>query len=57
MAEILQEYDFFICSIQNFARKVKQFHRKYYITWLIDLRNKLQDRKIIDFIFRPFLFY
>ena len=32
MVEILQEHHFFICSIQNFARKVKQFHRKHYIT-------------------------
>ena len=43
MAEILQEHDFLTWSIQNFVRKVKQFVRKYYITWLIDLANKLHD--------------
>ena len=36
---------------QNVVRKVKQFVRKYYITWLIDLANKLYDvEKFIDFI-------
>ena len=49
MAEIPREHDF-LRSIQNFVRKVKQFLRKYYITWLIDLANKLYNRKIIDFI-------
>ena len=34
--------DFLTCSIKNVVRKVKQFVRKY-ITWLIDLANKLYD--------------
>ena len=50
MEEIPQEYHFLTWSIQNFERKVKQFVRKYYITWLIDLANNLYDRKILDFI-------
>ena len=29
--------------LQNFVRKVKQFVRKYYITWFIDLANKLYN--------------
>ena len=33
MAEILQEYDFLTCSIQNFVRKVKQ-KINYVINWL-----------------------
>ena len=49
MAEIPKEHDF-LRSIQNFVRKVKQFLKKYYITWLIDLANKLYNRKILDFI-------
>ena len=49
MEEIPKEHDF-LRSIQNFVRKVKQFLRKYYITWLIDLANKLYNRKILDFI-------
>ena len=49
MAEIPKEHDF-LRSIQNFVRKVKQFLRKYYITWLNDLANKLYNRKILDFI-------
>ena len=49
MAEIPKEHDF-LRSIQNFVRRVKQFLRKYYITWLIDLANKLYNRKILDFI-------
>ena len=39
MTGIPQEHDFLTWSIQNFVRKVKQFVRKYYITWLIDLAN------------------
>ena len=35
MAEIPQECDFLTWSIQNFVKKVKQFVRKCYITWLI----------------------
>ena len=42
MAEIPQKRDFLTWSIQNFVRKVKQFVRKY-ITWLIDLANKIYD--------------
>ena len=40
VAKIPQKHDFLTYSIQNFARKLKQFVRKY-ITWLIDLANKL----------------
>ena len=40
MAEILEKHDFLTWSIQNFLRKVKQFVRKHYITWLTDLANK-----------------
>ena len=35
IAEIPQESDFITWSIKNFVRKVKQFVKKYYITWLI----------------------
>ena len=35
MGEIPQECDFLTWSIQNIVKKVKQFVRKYYITWLI----------------------
>ena len=41
MAENPQKRDFVTWTIQNIPRKVKQFVRKYYITWLIDLANKL----------------
>ena len=44
-----------VIKIQNFVRKVKQFVRKYYITWLIDLANKFYDRKTLDFILCHFL--
>ena len=47
MAGITQKLDFLTWSIQNFIKKVKQFVTKYYITWLIDLANKLYD---IDFL-------
>ena len=51
MTEILQKRDFLIWSIQSFLRKVKQFVRKYYITWLIHLANKLFDvEKFFDLI-------
>ena len=43
MVEIPQEHYFLTWNIQNFVRQVKQFVRKYYITWLIDLANKLYD--------------
>ena len=43
MAEIPQKRNFLTWSIQNFVRKVKQFVKKYYITWLIDLANTLYD--------------
>ena len=44
-------FDFLTWSIQNFVRTVKQFVRKYYITWIIYLADKLYDReKFIDFI-------
>ena len=35
MAEVPQEHDFLTQGIQIFVRKVKQFVRKYYITWII----------------------
>ena len=35
MVDISQEQDFRTSGIQTFARKVKQFLRKYYISWLI----------------------
>ena len=35
MQETPQECDFLTCSIQNLVRKVKQFVRKYYISWII----------------------
>ena len=41
MAEIPQERDFLTWSIQNFVTKVKQFVRKYYVTWLIDQFDSL----------------
>ena len=51
MAEIPQKRDYLTWSIQIFVRKVKQFVRKYYITWLIYLANKLCDiKKYLDFI-------
>ena len=51
MAEIPQKRNFLTFSIQNFVRKVKKFVRKYYITWLIYLVNKLYDiEKFLDFI-------
>ena len=43
MAEIPQKHNFLTLSIQNLVRKVKQFVRKYYNTWFIDLANKLYD--------------
>ena len=45
MAEIPEKCNFLTWSIENFVRKVKSFVRKYYITWLIDLANKLHDVK------------
>ena len=50
MAEIPQKHDFLTSRIQNSVIKVKQFVRKYYITWLIELANKLWHKKILDFI-------
>ena len=51
MAETPQKDDFISWSIQNSVRKVKQFVRKYYITWLVYLANKLYDlEKFLDFI-------
>ena len=51
MAEIPQKHDFLTWSFQNFVRKVEQFVRKYYITWLIYLANKLYDiEEFLDFI-------
>ena len=45
MAAILQEHSFLTWSIQNFVKKVKQFVRKFYVTLLIDLANKLYDMR------------
>ena len=42
LAEIPQKRHFLTWSIQIFFKKVEQFFRKYYITWLIDLANKLK---------------
>ena len=51
MAEVPQKQDFLTWSIQNIISKVKQFVKKYYITWLIYLANKLHDvEKCLDFI-------
>ena len=51
MAEIPLKRDFLTWSIQNFVRKGKQFDRRYDITWLIDLVNKLYDvEQFLDFI-------
>ena len=51
MAEVTQKRDFLTWSIQSFLRKVKEFVRKYYITWLIHLANKLYDvEKFFDLI-------
>ena len=50
MAEITQEHDFLTWSIQNFVTEVKQCVRKYHITWLIDLGNKLHEIENLDFI-------
>ena len=46
VAEIPQKRDFLTWSIQNFVRKVKQFVRKYYITWLIDLANYMTSKNV-----------
>ena len=51
MAEIPQKHDFLTWSIQNLVWKVKEFVRKYYINWLINLGNKLYNiEKFLDFI-------
>ena len=51
MIDIPQKPDFLTCSIQNSVRKVKQVDAKY-ITWLIDLTEKLYDtEKFLDFIY------
>ena len=43
MTKTPQKCDFLTLSIQNIVRKVEQFVRKSYITWLIDLVNKIYD--------------
>ena len=43
ITEIPKKHNFLIWSIENFVRKVKEFARKYYITWLINLAKKLYD--------------
>ena len=51
MAEIPLKRDFLTWSIQNFVRKGKQIDRRYDITRLIDLANKLYDvEQFLDFI-------
>ena len=42
---------FLTWRIKNFVWKVKQLVRKYYITWLIDLANKLYavEKLLISF--------
>ena len=56
MTEFPQKLNFLSWSIQVLVKKVKQFVRKYYITWLIDLGNKLYDvEKFLDFVLYPAL--
>ena len=56
MREFPQKLNFLSWSIQVLVKKVKQFVRKYYITWLIDLGNKLYDvEKFLDFVLYPAL--
>ena len=43
MAKFHKKHNFLTWSIHNYVRKVKQFVRKCYITWLIDLANRLYD--------------
>ena len=43
VTDITQKRDFCTWSIYSFVGKVKQYVRKYYITSLIDLANKLYD--------------
>ena len=43
IAETPQERDFLTWTIQYVVRIAKQFVRNYYITWLVDLANKLYD--------------
>ena len=45
MAEIPQKWDYLTWSIQSFLRKVSRFVRKYYITLIIELANKLYDKE------------
>ena len=52
MAETPRKRGFLNWSIQDFVRKVKEFLRKYYVTWLIYSANKLYDvEKFLDFIY------
>ena len=56
MREFPQKLNFLSWSIQVLVKKVKQFVRKYYIPWLIDLGNKLYDvEKFLDFVLYPAL--
>ena len=51
MIEIPQKHDFLTWNIKDSLSKVKQFVRKYYITWLIHLASKLYEvEKFLDFI-------
>ena len=56
MTEIPQKRDYPTWSIQNFVKKVKQFAKKYYITSLTDLANKLYGaEEFLNFILCPVL--
>ena len=56
MTEFPQKLNFLSWSIQVLVKKVKQFVRKYYITGVIDLGNKLYDvEKFLDFVLYPAL--
>ena len=39
------KWDYLTWSIQSFLRKVSRFVRKYYITLIIELANKLYDKE------------
>ena len=53
VTDITQKRDFCTWSIYSFVGKVKQYVRKYYITSLIDLANKLYDVENSSFHFIP----
>ena len=56
MAEIPQKRDYPTWSIENFVKNLKQFAKKYYITSLTDLANKLHGaEEFLNFILCPVL--